>query len=409
MSDSEVAPVGTGQPSKGSAANEIESQTLSTNVKVLGWSSLFNDIASEAIFPLLPSFIIELGGSRTLIGLMEGTADSAASLLKIWMGVWSDRVGCRKPFIVAGYTIAGLARPMVAMASSAWHVLLVRICDRIGKGLRTAPRDALIAESTPKQLHGWAFGYHRSMDHLGAAIGPLLAAAFLYFLPNHLRLLMALMLIPGVLVLALQYRLLKEQTLSHSSKRHRWVELPQGDFRWYLMALLIFTFANSTDAFLLVRATELGVSVKLLPILWAAFGILKSVGNRFGGRFADHYSPLRLIMAGWLVYIVIYLLFGLASEAWHIWLLFAGYAGFFALTEPAEKKLVAHFARDGKSGAAFGYFHTILGIANLPSSLLFGWIYQTYGAPLAFAWGAAMALLAMLVLTQVTHQDPTTS
>ncbi|MFO1065878.1 MAG: MFS transporter [Pirellulales bacterium] len=312
-------------------------------------ASLLNDIASEAIYPLLPTFLLSLGGSKTLLGFLEGLADTTSSLLKLWAGHASDQSGKRKSFIVFGYTLTSLSRPLMALSTASYHVLFIRLFDRIGKGLRSAPRDALIAESTDPSHHGRAFGFHRAMDHLGAAIGPALAALFLWFMPGQIRILMLLTIIPGIMVVLLQSFLLKDskqqnsdvekerplksETFSEKSRFH-W---PTGSFRNFLLALMLFTFANSTDVFLLVRAEEIGVPVLWLPLLWGCFHVLKSFGNYRLGSIADRRSPKRLIVAGWLLYALVYLGFGFVNAGWQVWVLFGLYAVFYSLTEPAEK------------------------------------------------------------------------
>ena len=376
-------------------------ELLPRNVRLLGWASLLNDIASEAVYPLLPQFLLGLGGSRALLGLLEGLADTVASLLKLWTGAWSDRLGQRKIFVVVGYALAGLSRPCLGLATQIPQVFGIRLLDRIGKGLRTAPRDALITESTVESQRGYAFGFHRAMDHLGAAIGPLLAAAFLWFVPDGLRSLMLLTLIPGLIVIGLQVWGLRETKRPVIASHRTLKSFPKGPFRLYLISLLVFTFANSSDAFLLVRAGELGVTTVWLPILWSVLHMAKSLGNRLAGRLADRWSPRKLILLGWGLYAAVYLAFGFATQVWHVWALFLASAVFYALTEPAEKKLVARFAADGEAGAAFGWFHTVLGIANLPSSLLFGCLYQSFGPLVAFGWGAFAALIAAALLTSV--------
>ncbi len=380
---------------------------LPRNVRVLGVASLVNDIASEAIYPLLPQFLISLGGGRTLLGFLEGLADTVASLLKLWSGAWSDRTGRRKALIVVGYALPSICRPLIGLATSAWHVFALRLVDRTGKGLRSAPRDAMIVESTPEARRGYAFGFHRAMDHLGAAIGPLLAAAFLWFLLGSVRTLMLLTLIPGIIVVALQVWGLREAERRVESSSARLPALPEGQFRWYLLSLIVFTFANSSDAFLLLRASELGVPTMWLPVLWSVVHFAKSLGNRLAGPMADLWSPRRLILVGWTCYAAVYVGFAFAASAWHVWALFLAYAGFFAVTEPAEKKLVSAFVPEGQSGAAFGWFHTALGLANLPSSLLFGWLYEHYGVLIAFGWGAfAAAVAAMLLATIRMESSP---
>ena len=389
----------------------LMSDRLPHNVRILGWASFLNDIASEAVYSILPSFLLSIGIGKTGLGFLEGLANSTSSLLKLFVGAWSDRMGHRKAFIVVGYALTSLSRPILGLVTSAIWVFGLRLTDRVGKGLRTAPRDAVITESTPDNMRGRAFGFHRSMDHLGAAIGPLLAAAFLFAFPGQLGWMILLTIIPGLLVIVLILFGLKNTSASprsleagssmKSKRSPLFGSLPQGQFRYYLLALTVFTFANSTDAFLLVRAEELGVGLVWLPVLWSMLAILNSFGSRLGGWASDRWSLRGMIVCGWLLYAVVYLGFGFATSAGHVWILFAVYAGFFALTEAPEKKMVARFAKTGEAGAAFGWFHTTLGLANLPSSLLFGWLYQNFGAAVAFGSCATAALVASIILVSL--------
>ncbi|HLQ47113.1 MAG TPA: MFS transporter [Planctomycetaceae bacterium] len=377
-------------------------------VKVLGVASLLNDIASEMIFPLLPTFIVTvLGGSRTSLGLIEGAADSLASLLKLAAGHWSDRAGQRRRFVLFGYTLTALLRPCLGLTTSAWQVGLVRLADRFGKGVRTAPRDALIADATSAEQRGRAFGFHRAMDHAGAAIGPLVASVFLWSWPGELRLLFELSLLPGLALLALLWFGLRETAAPQPTETHEPLRLALQPFdvrfRGFLIALVIFTLGNSSDMFLLMRADELGVPTVWLPMLWCTFHILKSVGNWRLGQWVDQWGPRRLIVAGWLLYAVVYLLFALATEAWQAWALFWLYAGFYALTEPSEKTLVANLVGPERRGLAFGWFNFAIGIATLPASVLFGVLYDHFGRLAAFGTGAGLALMASIVLLRTTR------
>ncbi len=389
---------------------------LPRNVKLLGWASFLNDVASEMIFPLLPQFLISvLGGNRFQLGMIEGAADSASSLVKLWSGARSDRGG-RKWFVVFGYALAAVARPLCGVISFPWQFFSIRMADRIGKGVRTSPRDALIVESTAPEIRGRAFGFHRGMDHLGAAIGPLLATAFLWFWSDAprqifdaaLRHLFLLTIIPGLLVVALLIIGLREPATTRDSdasslgrKSGRSSALYPFDrrFRLYLVALVIFTLGNTSDAFLLVRAGELGVAAWLLPILWSAFHLIKSGGNMLAGRLADRVGPRPLILVGWLYYAVIYTAFALATSAWQAWALFMAYALFYAVTEPAEKTMVASLAGPERRGLAYGWFNCAIGIATLPANLVFGALYQTYGPVVAFGSGAGLALVATILLS----------
>jgi MFS family permease len=388
-----------------SAQSEIGSrQSLPRNVKILGGASLFNDIASEMIFPLLPSFLLTvLHGNRFYLGVIEGAADSVASLLKLWSGGRSDQTGHRKGFVLFGYSLAALTRPLIGLVVAPWQLFVVRICDRIGKGVRTSPRDALIADSTNASMRGRAFGFHRAMDHLGAAIGPLLAAGFLCLWPAQLRTMFLLTIVPGLLVLALLVVGLCEPPASKDPPtRLRLTFEPFGvSFRLYLLALVIFTLGNSSDAFLLVRASELGVPTASLPLLWCAFHVVKSLSNLLLGRAVDHFGPRPFIFLGWSVYAGVYVAFGVATAAWAAWTLFLCYALFFGLTEPAERALVANLVGAERKGLAYGWYNFAIGIATLPSSLIFGALYQFCGALVAFCWGAVLALIAVIIMVGV--------
>lgn len=379
-------------------------QPLPRNVKVLGWVSLLNDIASEMIFPLLPQFLLTvLGGNRFALGVIEGIVDSASSIVKLWSGGWSDRVGSRKGLVLFGYGLAAVTRPLVGIITAPWQLLLIRLGDRIGKGTRNSPRDALIADSVAPEARGWAFGFNRAMDHLGAAIGPALAAVFLWFCPGQYRILFLLAVIPGLLVvllLAIGLREPRKKTVAGEPMTWTLKPFDKG-FRWYLLALVVFTLGNSSDAFLLARAGELGVATALLPILWCVFHIVKSVGNMIAGRLVDRVGSKPMILGGWVLYGGIYLGFALASAPWHMWLLFSGYALFYALTEPAEKAFVANLVGPERRGLAYGWYNAAIGIGTLPASLLFGALYQAFGGLVAFSVGALLALLAGLMLLGV--------
>lgn len=392
-------------------SNDRASKRLPRNVKLLGWASLLNDVASEMIFPLLPQFLITvLGGNKFQLGVIEGFADSVSSFVKLWSGGRSDRGGNRKVFIVSGYALAAIIRPLCGVITLPWQLFGVRMVDRVGKGIRTSPRDALIADSTPPEIRGRAFGFHRGMDHLGAAVGPLLAAAFLYFWPNALRTMFLLTLVPGIIVVALLMLGLREKARQSPAveQRHQGFSLrPFGaGFRLYLLALVVFTLGNSSDAFLLVRAGELGVATWLLPILWCVFHIMKSAGNMLGGRLADRWGPKAMLLIGWFYYAIVYLAFALATSAWEIWILFAAYAIFYAVTEPAEKSLVANLVDQRHRGLAYGWFNFALGVATLPASMVFGELYQAFGPLAAFGTSTVLAVIAAAMLTRVKLAFP---
>lgn len=379
-----------------------KSSSLPRNVKLLGWASFFNDIASEVIYPLMPQFLIGvLGGNRFLLGVIEGAAESVGSLLKLWSGSWSDRAGSRKPFVVAGYSVAALVRPLIGLTIAPWQLFAARIVDRVGKGVRTSPRDALIADSTHPDSRGRAFGYQRALDHLGAAVGPVFAAVFLWLWPGEFRLLFLLTIVPGAIVVLLLLFGLRETGVVEAAKKEKFrlsLQPFSTRYRIYLVSMAVFTLGNSSDAFLLVRAGELGVGTMWLPILWCVFHIIKSIGSRLIGGPIDRYGAAPMILIGWGLYAGIYLAFGLAWETWHAWALFCGYGIVHALTEPAEKTMVANLTPAEHRGLAYGWFNFVVGLTALPASVMFGMLYDRFGPLVPFGVGAALALVAALFL-----------
>ena len=377
---------------------------LPRNVKVLGLASLLNDTASEMIYPLLPHFLLTvLLGNRFHLGVIEGVADAVASFVKLWSGGRSDQAGRRKGFIVFGYCVPALARPLVSVIVAPWQLFAIRVVDRVGKGLRTSPRDALIADSTDPAVRGRAVGFPRGMDNVGAAFGPLLAAGFLWLWPEHLRVLFLVTLFPGLLVVVLLVFGLRETPATEPPQERLRLTLQPFDrnFRLYLLALVVFTLGNASDAFLLVRAGELGVPTALLPLLWCACHVVKSASNLLLGRAVDQFGPRPFIFVGWLVFAGTYLAFALATAAWQVWAFFMAYGLVIGLIEPAERTLVANLAGGERKGLAYGWYNCAIGIATLPASLIFGALYQFYGALVAFGWGAALAVGAVILLACV--------
>jgi MFS family permease len=379
---------------------------LTRNVVILGFVSLLNDAASEMIYPLLPVFLTAvLGAGPAAIGIIEGVAESTAALLKLYSGYLSDRVKKRKGWIVAGYAISNVVRPLIAFAQSWVHVLVLRFTDRVGKGLRTSPRDAMIADSTPMESRGLAYGFHRAMDHSGAIIGPLLATGLLLVLHDKVQTIFLISFIPGLLAVLMLFLGIKEKRTegagSHAVHRFNvraaWAEMP-GGFRSYLCIILVFTLGNSTDAFLLLRAQALGVPVALLPIIWVVLHIVKMAFSVPGGVLSDRIGRKKVIISGWTVYALVYGGFAAANQHWHAWALFALYGIYFGLTEGVEKALVADFAPARLRGSAFGLYHLTVGLGAFPASLLFGMIWQKFGPAAAFGFGAGLAFLAGVLL-----------
>lgn len=371
-------------------------RALGRNVFALSAVSLLTDVSSEMIYPLLPVFLSAvLHASAGAIGVIEGAAESTAALLKLASGWWSDRVRRRKPLVLLGYAIASVARPLVAIAQSAGQVLAIRVTDRVGKGIRTSPRDALIADSVDPRIRGRAFGLHRAADNAGAVIGPLLAFAVLHWEGAPLRKVFWLAAIPGLLAVAVLFAFVRDRPRERAVQPASHLRVPLGRRFWsYLAVLFVFTLGNSTDAFLLLRASQLGVPVSLAPLLWAMLSLVKAAASLPGGALSDRVGRKPLIVAGWLLYGVVYLLFGRATSAWHAWALFAVYGVYFGLTEGVEKALVADLVPADRRGSAYGWYYLAIGVGALPASLLFGAIWDRVGSPAAFAFGATLALIA---------------
>lgn len=384
------------------------SARLGRNVLALSVVSLLTDIATEMTYPLLPLFLSTvLGASAMAVGAIEGAAESTAALLKLASGWLSDRVPRRKPLVLLGYGIASLVRPLVGLAQSATQVLAVRVTDRVGKGIRTSPRDALIADSVDPAIRGRAFGFHRAADHAGAVVGPLLAFALLRWTEMDLRQLFLLTIIPGALAVAALVFGVREVPREMAPPASGFDPRARlGRRFWaFLGVLFVFTLGNSTDAFLLLRAADLGVAPALVPILWAMLHVVKSLSSTPGGILSDRLGRKPLLIAGWVVYAAVYFLLGRAGAEWHAWALFAVYGIYFGLTEGVEKALVADLVPADRRGAAFGWYNLALGLGALPASLIFGAIWDRWGAATAFTFGAGMALAAAVGITAVAPRQ----
>jgi len=381
---------------------------LGRNVYALAAVSFFTDASSEMIYPLLPVFLTTvLGASAGFIGAIEGAAESTASFLKLASGWWSDRMRRRKPLVVAGYGLASAMRPLVAIATSATQVLLIRVSDRVGKGLRNAARDALVADSVHPSVRGKAFGLRSAADNAGALLGPLIAFALLHWGGLSLRTIFWLAAIPGAIAVAVAVVGVREAARQTPVGRNAELRTGMGGRFWaFLVIMLIFTLGNSTDAFLLLRAKELGVPIALAPILWALLNGVKSVSNIPGGALSDRVGRRPALIAGWIVYSATYLLFARASQAWHAWLLFAFYGVYFGFTEGAQLALVADVAPADHRGAAYGWYYLAIGIGALPASIGFGILWDRFGSPVAFGVGASLALVAAVGLSLLPASPP---
>jgi MFS family permease len=378
-------------------------------VWLLGWVSFFTDLASEAIYPLLPAFLSTvLGAGAVALGLIEGVAEATASVLKIVSGRLSDRWRVRKPIVLAGYSLSSAVRPLMAMVTVWPHVLALRFVDRMGKGVRGAPRDAMLADLATPESRGRVFGLNRAMDHAGAVAGPLLASLFLLFYPGEYRTLFALTLVPGIVVILIILRVPEvasadaggAATRGEAARPGRWRDLPATFFRLEAV-ILLFTLGNSTDAFLLLRLGEEGIPIALIPAVWAALHVVKSAASVPGGVLSDRLGRRGVIAAGWVIYAVVYAGFAVSESPVALVVLFLAYGLYYGFAESAERAMVADLAPRALSATAFGIHNAVTGFGSLFASVVFGLVWTTYGAPAAFALGAALAIAASTALIVV--------
>ena len=388
---------------------------LKPQVILLGVAAMLNDAASELIYPLLPVFLTAtLGATPAIIGLIEGAADGLSSILKYFSGAWSDRAKRRKPLIVSGYALAAAARALIAAATMWPLVLTARLVDRTGKGIRSAPRDAMISDVTPRELRGRAYGFHRALDHTGAIIGPLLAVLLLQGLGLSLRTTFFLAVIPGaigVLMLALLLRETPAERARTNDERPAAGSsfiVHHSSFKKAIFAISLFSLANSSDAFLLLQAHAAGVSTAMLPLLWAAHHVIKALFSTAAGGLSDRIDRRWMLVSGWTSYAVIYALFPFARSLTAFVALFILYAIPFTLAEGAERAWIADLVPAEARGRSFGIFYLASGMCVLAGSAIFGVIYQQVSPHAAFFTGAALALASVVAVlaTRRTNQGP---
>jgi len=380
---------------------------LPRNVVALGLVSLFTDMSSEMIYPLLPVFLTAtLGAGPAALGVIEGVAETTASLLKLFSGAWSDRWGRRKPLVLAGYGLSSIMRPLMGLAASWAHVLGIRFSDRVGKGMRSSPRDAIVAASVPPEDRGRAFGFQRSLDHFGAVLGPVAAFGLLAGAGISYRSVFFLAAIPGVVAVAILWSMVRDAGVKAPAAGGKGF-LAGGltpEFRNYLLIVSLFTLGNASDAFLILRAVDAGVNAAYVPLLWGAFHVVKSSLSTPLGILSDRWDRRKMVAVGWIVYAGVYAAWGIAEGPGWMVALFLVYGLHSAATEGAERALVADFVPAERRGTAFGWFHLAVGVAALPASLLFGILWGRFGAAAAFGVSATLAMLAAgsLLLLKVT-------
>jgi MFS family permease len=375
---------------------------LSPPVWRLGWVSFFTDTAGEMIYPLLPLFLTQtLRAGAMSIGVIEGVAEAANSVLKMLSGWLTDRWGAPKRLVLGGYALSGAARPLIALASAWPQVLLIRFSDRLGKGIRSSPRDAMLATYAPDDRRGRVYGFHQAMDHAGAVVGPLIAATFLYFRPADYRTLFAWTIVPGAIVVLLILGLPDDRPRApRSASRVRSAAAGSlgRDFHVAIGIVFLFSLGNASDAFLLLRLSNEGISSVWIPLLWALLHVVKMTSSVAGGVLSDTMGRRPMIALGYLWYALIYGAFGYFSTAGVTIAVFLAYGLYFGLTEGVEKAWVADLVPVERRGVAFGIYNSAIGFGSLAASLIFGLLWTRLSPRAAFVTGAALALAASVLL-----------
>jgi MFS family permease len=385
---------------------------LSRNVFILGLASFFNDFSSEMVYPLLPTFITEfLGAGVWFLGLVEGLADSIASLLQLVFGPLSDRLRRRKGLVVGGYSISGLSRGTLALVTTPWQAMVAWFFNRVGKGVRTAPRDALISHSCDERERGRSFGYHRSMDHTGALLGAAAASILLTAFSLGYRSIFAIAFIPVALSIILlmwgisEKKDFKCEGIQEAVKLNLSLKPYDRRFKWLLLAVFVFTLGNSSDAFLLLRARQgSAMDLAMLPALWGVLHVVKAGVSIPGGTLSDRLGRKKVILGGWIIYALAYVGFAFLTGPVWIWFLFVVY-GFYYVTEAVQKAFVADLVPVALRGTAYGIFNFTISVTVLPASLLMGLLWDTIGSRYAFLVGATLAILAMAILAITIKED----
>ena len=371
------------------------------NVFVAGLVSFFMDVSSEMIYPLVPLFLSNvLGVNKSVIGLIEGIAESTASLLKVFSGWFSDRIGNRKWLMAMGYGISTLSRPIVALATGWQHVMGSRFMDRFGKGVRTAPRDAIIAESSEKTHLGRAFGFHRSMDTMGAVVGPAIAFFLLGIFSNNYRIVFWLSMIPGaiaVLLIILFITEKKKVPLPHAGRPKLTLKHFDWRFKFFLVIATLFAIGNSSDVFLILRAQQTGISTVMIPVVYLLFNLVYSISAIPAGIAADKFGRKRVILLGFVLFAILYYGFAVARDTSAIWALFAFYGLFMGLTEGIQKAFLATIIPQDFKATAFGIYNTAVGLAMFPASFIGGWLWDHVSPSATFFFGAITASLSTIL------------
>jgi len=375
-------------------ATERAPTELPATVRALGWTSFLTDLSSEAIYPLLPAFVKGLGGSAIDMGLLDGVANAVAAVVRLFAGTLSDRLG-RRPLVLAGYGLSAVLRPLMGLVATPLAAVLVRTADRFGKGIRSAPRDALVTDLVEPAIRGRAFGHIRAMDHAGAALGPLVAMLFLLAFPGRERTLFLLAILPGLATLAVIWRFVRDPPRQTATTAPASAALSAPQLQ-LLACVALWALGAASELFLLRRAEDLGVAAYAIPLVWFAIGAVKSLTASRAGAFVDRLTPRPALVVGWLAFAAAYGGLAVSESLVAAVACMLVVAVAYGITEPAERALVAALSADGRQGTAFGWYALVQGVMALPASLLAGWLWDrgTNGPATAFAATAGLAAVA---------------
>lgn len=369
------------------------------NILFTGITSFLTDTSVKMIYSVMPMFLMSIGASKASLGLIEGVAESTASLIKALSGFWSDRIGKNKPFMLAGYAISALILPLYAFVISPMQVLILRFAERFGKGIRTAPRDSLIAGSVTNNETGKSFGFQKAMDNSGAIAGPLIAFTLLSLFPDNFRLIFIIAGIPALAGIFVIIFGIKEARKNRTDliKKFRFRDFSKR-YWFFLGIIFIFTLGNSTDALLLVKANEAGIKVAFIPLVYLITNLVSVVAAIPAGSLSDRIGKEKLLIAGFLIYTVVYLFFGMNVDKIALFILFALYGLYSAATDGVQKAFVADMTDRNKKGTALGIYNALLGITLLPASIIAGVLYDRVNSSVPFRFGAAMSALAAVLM-----------
>lgn len=367
----------------------------------MGIISFFNDIASEMLYPVMPIFLTQiLGAPVYVVGIIEGVAEGSASLFKTIFGYWSDKLGRRKIFVVAGYASSALAKVIIAFAASWPAVFIGRFTDRFGKGVRTGARDALLLSAADKNNRGLIFGFHRSMDSAGAVIGPLIALFLLWVFNENIRIVLYIAAIPSIFALLFLIFIKDPRQKLTQAKLKFSLSLKNlpGQFKFFLLIMAIFSLGNSSDTFLILRAKGLGLTLGLTILAYVVYNLIYTLASTPAGRIADKIGAQKVFLAGVLIYAVVYLGFALAQNEMAIWPLFAIYGLYIAFTDGVAKALVGSFIKEDIAGTAYGVLQTTISIFTLLASVIGGFLWSAISPSATFLFGALCAIAACFLM-----------